>query len=69
MKTRYKIAVLAIAAVGGSAIFGGGIGWWFMGILIGKMIARFVFAMVLAMLLYVLFYILIIIGFLAIVTI
>ena len=56
MKTRYKIAVLALVAVAGSAIFGGSFWWWLVGII------RLVFTIALAIVIYYLVYALIIGG-------
>lgn len=62
MKTRYKIAVLALVAVAGSAIFGGSFWWWLVGIMAGKFIIRLVFTIALAIVIYCLVYALIIGG-------
>ena len=62
MKTRYKIAVLALVAVAGSAILGGSFWWWLVGIMAGKFIIRLVFTIALAIVIYCLVYALIIGG-------
>lgn len=62
MKTRYKIAVLALVAVAGSAILGGSFWWWLVGIMAGKFIIRLVFTIALAIVIYYLVYALIIGG-------
>ena len=59
MKTRYKIAVLAVVAVAGSAFLGGSLWWWFAGVFAGKFIARLLFTVALAVVIYILVYILI----------
>lgn len=56
MKTRYKIAVLALVAVAGSALLGGGFWWWFVGIAAGKFIIRLLFTIALAIVIYCLVY-------------
>ena len=48
MKTRYKIAVLALVAVAGSALLGGSFWWWLVGIAAGKFIIRLLFTIALA---------------------
>lgn len=62
MKTRYKIAVLALVAVAGSTILGGNFWWWLVGIVTGKFIIRLVFTIALAIVIYSLVYALIIGG-------
>lgn len=62
MKTRYKIAVLALVAVAGSAVLGGGFWWWLVGIIVGKFVIRLVFTIALAIVIYCLVYALIIGG-------
>lgn len=56
MKTRYKIAVLALVAVAGSAILGGSFWWWLVGIIVGKFVIRLVFTIALAIVIYCLVY-------------
>ena len=56
MKTRYKIAVLALVAVAGSTLLGGSFWWWFGGIMAGKFIIRLVFTIALAIVIYCLVY-------------
>ena len=56
MKTRYKIAVLALVAVAGSTILGGSFWWWLVGIMAGKFIIRLVFTIALAIVIYCLVY-------------
>ena len=56
MKTRYKIAVLALVAVAGSAIFCGSFWWWLVGIAAGKFVIRLVFTIALAIVIYCLVY-------------
>lgn len=60
MKTRYKIAVWAVVAVAGSAVFGGSVWAWLIGLLVGKFVAQLVVTIALAIVLYFLFYALII---------
>ena len=56
MKTRYKIAVLALVAVAGSALLGGSFWWWLVGIAAGKFIIRLLFTIALAIVIYCLVY-------------
>lgn len=62
MKTRYKIAIVALIALAGSALLGGGFWWWFIALTVGRGIIEFLLTLALAMVLYVLFYALIIGG-------
>ena len=62
MKTRYKIAIVALIALAGSALLGGGFWWWFIALTVGRGIIEFLLTFALAMVLYVLFYALIIGG-------
>lgn len=62
MKTRYKIAIVALVALAGSALLGGGFGWWFIALTVGRTVIEFVLTLALAMVLYVLFYAFIIGG-------
>lgn len=62
MKTRYKIAVWAVVAVAGSAVFGGSVWACLIGLLVGKFVTRLIFTIALAIVLYFLFYALIIEG-------
>lgn len=62
MKTRYKIAIVALVALAGSALWGGGFWWWVIGLTVGRGIIEFLLTLALAMVLYVLFYALIIGG-------
>lgn len=62
MKTRYKIAIVALVALAGSLLLGGGFWWWFVGLSVGRGIIQILFTLALAVLLYVLFYALIIGG-------
>ena len=48
MKTRYKIAVLALVAIAGSALLGGSFWWWLVGIAAGKFVIRLLFTIALA---------------------
>jgi len=41
MKTRYKIAVLALVAVLGSFLLGGSIWWWLVGMTVGKFVSAY----------------------------
>jgi hypothetical protein len=59
MKTRYKIAGLAVVAVAGSLLLGGSLWWWFAGVFAGKLIVRLFLTVALAVILYFLIYILI----------
>ena len=56
MKTRYKIAVLALVDVAGSTLLGGSFWWWLVGIMAGKFIIRLVFTIALAIVIYCLVY-------------
>ena len=56
MKTRYKIAVLALVAVAGSTLLGGSFRWWLVGVMAGKFIIRLVFTIALAIVIYCLVY-------------
>lgn len=56
MKTRYKIAVLALVAVAGSTLLGGSFWWWLVGIAAGKFIIRLLFTIALAIVIYCLVY-------------
>ena len=56
MKTRYKIAVLALVAVAGSTLLGDSFWWWLVGIMAGKFIIRLVFTIALAIVIYCLVY-------------
>lgn len=56
MKTRYKIAVLALVAVAGSTILGSSFWWWLVGIMAGKFIIRLIFTIALAIVIYCLVY-------------
>lgn len=62
MKTRYKIAIVALVALAGSALLGGGFWWWFIGLTVGRGIIEFILTLALAVVLYVLFYALVIGG-------
>lgn len=62
MKTRYKIAVWALVAVAGSAMLGGSLWMWLIGLLVGKFVIRLVFTIALAIVIYCLVYALIIGG-------
>lgn len=62
MKTRYKIAIVALVALAGSVLLGGSFWWWFIGLTVGRSIIQFLLTLALAMVLYVLFYALIIGG-------
>lgn len=62
MKTRYKIAIVALVALAGSALLGGSFWWWFIGLTVGRGIIQFLLTLALAMVLYVLFYALMIGG-------
>lgn len=62
MKTRYKIAGLAVVAVAGSLLLGGSLWLWLVGLLVGKFVIRVVFTIALALVIYCLIYILIIGG-------
>jgi uncharacterized membrane protein len=62
MKTRYKIAVLALVAVLGSFLLGGSIWWWLVGMTVGKFVIRLLFTIALAIVIYCLVYALIIGG-------
>lgn len=62
MRTRYKIAVWAFAAVMGVILFGGSIWWWLAGIAVSKFVVRMVFTLALAIVIYCLVYALIIGG-------
>lgn len=62
MKTKYKIAIVALVALAGSALFGGGFWWWFIALTVGRTVIEFLLTLALAMVLYVLFYALIIGG-------
>lgn len=62
MKTRYKIAIVALVALASSALLGGSFWWWFIGLTVGRSIIQFLLTLALAMVLYVLFYALIIGG-------
>lgn len=62
MKTRYKIAIVALVAFAGSALLGGGFWWWLAGIAVGKFVIRMVFTLALAIVIYCLVYALIIGG-------
>lgn len=62
MKTRYKIAIVALVALAGSALLGGGFWWWLIGLTVGRGIIEFLLTLALAMVLYVFFYALIIGG-------
>lgn len=62
MKTRYKIAIVALVALAGSALWGGGFWWWVIGLTVGRSVIEFLLTLALAMVLYVLFYALIIGG-------
>ena len=62
MKKWIKIAVWVVLAVAGSALIGGSLWWWLIGVAVGKVIIRLILTIALAVLLYVLFYALIIGG-------
>lgn len=62
MKTRYKIAIVALVALAGSALWGGGFWWWFIALTVGRSVIEFLLTLALAMVLYVVFYVLIIGG-------
>ncbi|MEG2340022.1 MAG: hypothetical protein RSB69_04635 [Odoribacter sp.] len=62
MKTKYKIAGLALVAVAGSTLLGGSLWWWFAGVFVGKFVIRLLFTIALAIILYILCYALIIGG-------
>lgn len=62
MKTRYKIAVLALVAIVGSLLWGGSIWWWLVGMTVGKFVIRLLFTIALAIVIYCLVYALIIGG-------
>lgn len=62
MKARYKIAVLALVAVAGSALWGGSFWMCIAGLLVGKCVIRLVFTIALALVIYCLVYALIIGG-------
>lgn len=62
MKTRYKIAVLALVAVLGSLLLGGSVWWWLVGMTVGKFVIRLLFTIALAIVIYCLVYALIIGG-------
>lgn len=62
MKTRYKIAIVALVALAGSALLGGGFWWWFIALTVGRSVIEFLLTFALAMVLYVVFYALIIGG-------
>lgn len=62
MKTRYKIAIVTLVALAGSALLGGGFWWWFIALTVGRSVIEFLLTLALAMVLYVVFYVLIIGG-------
>lgn len=62
MKARYKIAVLALVAVAGSALWGSSFWMCIAGLLVGKFVIRLVFTIALALVIYCLVYALIIGG-------
>lgn len=62
MKARYKIAVWALVAVLGSALCGGSLWMWLVGLLVGKFVIRLVFTIALALVIYCLVYAFIIGG-------
>lgn len=62
MKTRYKIAIVALIALAGSLLLGGGFWWWFVGLSVGRGVIQILLIFALAIVLYILFYALIIGG-------
>ena len=62
MKTRYKIAIWAVVAVAGSAMLGGSLWMWLIGLLVGRLLIRLLFSLALAVVLFILAYALIIGG-------
>ena len=62
MKTRYKIAIVALVALAGSALLGGSFWWWLVGLSVGRGIIQMLLTLALAVVLYILFYALIIGG-------
>ena len=62
MKTRYKIAIWTVVAVTGSAMLGGSLWVWHIGLLVGKLLIRLLFTLALAVVLFILAYALIIGG-------
>lgn len=62
MKTRYKITILAVVAVVGSAVLGGSLWMWLIGLWVGRLLIRLLFTLALAVVLFILAYALIIGG-------
>lgn len=62
MKTRYRIAIGALAATVGSLTLGGSLWWWLVGMLVGRFVIRLLLTVALTIVLYLLFYAVIIGG-------
>lgn len=62
MKRRYKIAIGALVAVAGSALIGGSIWFWIIGLLIGRFVINLFLSIALAIVIYILIYALVIGG-------
>jgi len=45
MKTRYKIAIWTVVAVAGSAMLGGSLWVWLIGLLVGRLLIRLLFTL------------------------
>ncbi len=62
MKTRYKIGLWAVVAVTGSAVLGGSLWVWLIGVVVVKFAFRLLFTLALAVILFILAYALVIGG-------